>query len=225
MSAARACLRGSSPGAWAGVAGPPRPTHTPWGPSLGSLRALRAAPAQPAPGPRAGARRGRGAAGRVALLFLQDSGMLATWPRPLPEPPGRAGGLEGGGAGGHSPRSAALGEAPSLQAPCFPCWGFDPETLAPGVRCVCGQVHLLDNRLVLRWEAGAHQEAGWKPGLPTRLRKDFPGQGLFPPAPGGLLSQEVASDGWGSRRGACVSRGASHTHTGASGLCAQPSAP
>ena len=23
------------------------------------------------------------------------------------------------------------------------------------------------------------QEAGWKPGLPTRLRKDFPVQGLF----------------------------------------------
>lgn len=89
-------------------------------------------------------------------------------------------------------------EAPSLHAPCFPWWGVDPETLGRGVRCPCGQVHLLDNRLVVRWETGVCQEAGWKPGLPTRLRKDFPVQGLFPSAPGGLLSKEGASGGWGS---------------------------
>lgn len=82
------------------------------------------------------------------------------------------------------------GRPPPCKPPAFLGGGFDPETLARGVHCPCGQVHLLDNRLVLRWEAGAHQEAGWKPGLPTRLRKDFPAQGLFPPAPGGLLSQE-----------------------------------
>ena len=125
------------PEAWAGVAGPQAPHTHPGAPPRGRLgfpaagqsqgsRGLRRAPAQPACRPRAGTRCGRGAAGCVALLFLLD-----TRPRPPPpprlhpilEPPGRPGGLEGGGAGGHSPPSAALRKASSLQAPCFPWWG------------------------------------------------------------------------------------------------------
>lgn len=192
-----------------------------------------AAPAQPASCPRAGARHGLGAAGRRVCGPPVPAGRRAAGYLASPSPSSQAAPHPGASRDGW--RAGALvdtlhgllhsGRPPPCKPPAFLGGGFDPETLAQGVCCPCGQVHLLDNRLVLRWEVGAHQEAGWKPGLPTRLRKDFPVQGLFPRPLGGLLSQEGASDGWGSRRGACVSRGASHTHTGASGPCAQPSAP
>lgn len=113
--------------------------HTPRGPSLGQAglscsravsglseaahpRGLCRAPGQPASRPHAGTSRGRAAAGCVALLFLLDTGPCPPPPprlRPIPEPPGRTGGLEGGGAGGHYPPSAALGRPPLCMPPAF----------------------------------------------------------------------------------------------------------